>query len=59
MVIFLGLLNRKFTEQAVSYGDGERETLTLKFTIPISHEENCRNSNSSKAYSKRLQLLNI
>ena len=34
LVVFLGLLNSNL-QQSISYGDGERETLTLKFTIPI------------------------
>ncbi|KAL5252834.1 hypothetical protein ACHWQZ_G015565 [Mnemiopsis leidyi] len=34
LIIFLGLLNKNLA-LAISYGDGERETLTLKFTIPI------------------------
>ena len=34
LVIFLGLLNKNL-ETAIKYGDGDRETLTLKFTIPV------------------------
>jgi hypothetical protein len=33
-VIFLGLLNHNLIK-AISYGDGDRETLTLKFCVPV------------------------